>query len=175
MRAGIRVGTLALAALVMVGGFVPCSSRASCSGLDGSDYLACAKSEAEMLRRYHEDEAAARGRVLTVEIGDERLRTTEYELFYNSLNECQFLERQGPFRVLDEDGDTFSEGSCLCCTQLNKEGQERVPRTKSWRRHGRYVSHQEDPPGTLQTDYWCGVEGQWLNELHRRSIVEGCE
>jgi len=175
MSVWMRAGVFASIAIAIVGGLIPSSSRASCAGLTGPDHAECAKQEAEMIRRYQEDESAARERVLAVETGRERLQTTEYDLLYGSLNECQFLKRQGPFRVVDEDGGTFSEGSCFCCTQLNQEGQKWVPRTKIWRLHGRYIRYQEDPPGTLQTDYWCGVETQQLNELHRKSIVAACE
>jgi len=165
----------ALFVLALAATFIPSSARAGCAGLDGPDYAKCVQAESEMIRRYQEDEAAARERVLFVEAGGDRLETTEYDLLYGSMNECQFLKRDGAFRVVDEKGQTFSQGRCRCCTQLNQEGQDWVPRARSWRLHGRYSRYLEDPRGTIQTDYWCGVETRRVNDLHRRSIVEGCD
>jgi len=156
-----------LVAMVLI--LVPVPTQASCSGLAGEAYSECLQAESEMIKRYQEDAVAARLRILFVESGDERLKTTEYELLYSEPNECKFLKREGHFRVVDESGHLLIEGTCACCTHTQEPATE-----KRWNLHGSYRRYNDASPN-IENHYWCGVETQWLNDLHRKSITEGCE
>ena len=174
------VGALIPLLLAIVSGVIPARMQASCVGLSEEDYGRCEEAESKMIQRYHEAEAAAKKRVLFVETGDDRRKTTEFDLLYSDANECRFVKKEGRFRIVDESGKTFSEGGCRCCTHLDQEGQEYVPRTRAWELHGRYLlinAIRNDPslPAIIENDYWCGVETRWLNDLHRKSIVEACD
>src|SRR5439155_7659682 len=91
------------------------------------------------------DEEAAKKRVVFVETGKDRIKTTEFDVLLDHANECQFLRRvkairDGSFRVVTEDGKTFTEGNCRCCTEFQQDrvGEEYIPRARVWVLHGHY-------------------------------------
>ena len=129
---------------------------------------------------YERDATKAKTRVLYVEFGEERIKTTEYDLLYDTGNgECSFLGREGSYRVVDEEGNTFSEGGCRCCTRINQEGQKWVPRSRHWEPHGRYVRFIKDPdpgyPSMIEEDFWCGYRTADPHEGLQRSKADSCD
>lgn len=174
--------------LAFVSVLVPASIDASCTGLHSlAEIAACREAEDRMNQRAREQMKAAQERVLYVEIGKGRVTTNEFELLFEHSTECQWLRRvdlirDSSFRVVDQDGKTFTEGACRCCTHFERDpaSDEFVPRRRGWELHGKHIlfnaiRNDPDLPPVIENDYWCGVEIQRLSGRHHESLAEGCE
>ena len=79
-----------LSLLILISALVPAPIDASCAS---DPCEGCAEAEHRMMRRAQEQMEAAQKRVVFVETGKDRIKTTVFDVLYDHTNECH--DQQG--------------------------------------------------------------------------------